>query len=66
MISLKLVFWFLKGRCPGNHFLVLMHGCRWTQAASGAAGRANVWLCPASSLVAIFSRLAMHLVHENL
>jgi len=25
-----------------------VHGCRWTQAASGAAGRANVGLCPAS------------------
>jgi len=29
---------------------VAVHGCRWTQAASGAAGRANVGLCPASSL----------------
>jgi len=25
-------------------FVVLVHGCRWTQAASGAAGRANVGL----------------------
>ena len=23
-----------------------MHGCRWTQAASGAAGRVNVGLAP--------------------
>ena len=28
-----------------------MHGCRWTQAASGAAGRANVWLYLAFSLI---------------
>ena len=26
------------------HFLVLVHWCRWTQAAGGAAGRANVGL----------------------
>ena len=40
MINLKLVFRSLKGRCQGKHFLVLERGCRWTQSASGAAGRA--------------------------
>jgi len=35
--------------CHGDQFLLVsVHGCRWTQAASGAAGRANVGLCPAS------------------
>jgi len=28
-----------------------VHECRWTQTASGAAGQANVGLCPASSFV---------------
>jgi len=28
-------------------FMVLVHGCRWTQAASGTAGPANVGFCPA-------------------
>jgi len=28
---------------------VVVHGCRWTQAACGAAGRANVGFCSASS-----------------
>jgi len=39
MISLKLVFESVKGRRHGNHFY-----CRCAQAASGAVGRANVWL----------------------
>ena len=51
-MSQKLVFQSLKGRCHGNQILlVLVHGCRWTHVATGyssAAGRANVWLCPAS------------------
>ena len=39
----------LRQRCHSNQMLlVLVHACRWTQAASGAAGRANVWLGPAS------------------
>ena len=37
----------------------LVHGCRWTQAASGAAGRANVGLCPASRQRSIFSQSAI-------
>jgi len=54
MISLKLVFRCLKGRLYDNEILlVLVHGCRWTQAASGAAGRANVRLYPASSLISL-------------
>jgi len=54
MISLKLVFRCFKGRLYDNEILlVLVHGCRWTQAASGAAGRANVGLCPASSLISL-------------
>jgi len=45
MISQELVFRSLKGRCHGNQILlVLVDGCRWTQAASGAAGRARS--CP--------------------
>ena len=32
-----------------------MHGCRWTQAASGAAGWANVGLCLASSMLLLHS-----------
>jgi len=43
MINLEL---FLSIPIKGT--LVSVHGCRWTQAASGAAGRANVGLCPAS------------------
>jgi len=35
-------------------FIQRTDGCRWTQAASGAAGRANVGLCPASSLFTFF------------
>ena len=30
---------------------VVVHGCRWTQVASGAAGRANAGLCLTSSLI---------------
>ena len=44
MISLKLVFESVKGRRHGNHFY-----CRCAQAASGAVGRANVWLYRAST-----------------
>ena len=45
MTDLKLVFRSVNRRCQYNQFLlVLVHGCRWTQAASGAAGRANVGL----------------------
>ena len=41
----------VEGRCHGSRILlVLAHGCRWTQVASGAAGRVNVGFCPASSL----------------
>ena len=48
MINLKLVFRSLKGNCRGKQiFMVLVHGCRWTQAASGTAGPANVGFCPA-------------------
>jgi len=46
-----LVFPSVEGRCHGSRILlVLAHGCRWTQVASGAAGRVNVGFCPASSL----------------
>jgi len=30
---------------------VVVHGCQWTRAAGGAAGRANIGLCTASSLI---------------
>jgi len=38
------------GRWRWRKVRVVVHGCRWTQAASGAAGRANVGLCPSPSL----------------
>jgi len=42
---------------------VVVHGCRWMQAASGTAGRANVGLCPASDCVLLQpSRWRRHLV----
>ena len=45
-----LVLQSLEGRCHGKQILlVLVPRCRWRQAVSGAAGRANVGLCPASS-----------------
>jgi len=48
----EVTFSISKGRCHGNQILlVLAHGCRWAQAANGAAGRANVGLYPASSLI---------------
>jgi len=56
MISVKLVFRSIKGRCHGNqvfgfiHRTGVVHGCGWTQTAVGAAGRANVELCRAFSL----------------
>jgi len=34
---------------------VVAHGCRWTQAASGTAGRANIERCSASSFYCILS-----------
>ena len=34
---------------------VVAHGCRWTQAASGTAGRANSERCSASSFYCILS-----------
>ena len=47
--SLELVFRSLKGRCNGYKILlILVDGCRWTQAASGTAGQANVGLSRAS------------------
>ena len=59
MINVKLVFRAFKGRYHDSQsLLVLVHGCRWTHMASGAAGRANVGLCPASSF-------ALHLVPER-
>jgi len=30
-----------------------VHGCRWTQAASGAAGRASVGLCHVAFVVVV-------------
>jgi len=33
-----------------SNFVGLVHECRWTQAASGAAGRANVGFCLVSRL----------------
>ena len=54
MIKLKLVFRSLKGRCRGSQFL-LVHGCRWVQAANGVARWANVGLCNASSCFFFFT-----------
>jgi len=43
IINLKLVFRSPKGRGHGKQFLLVASTelIRWTQAASGAAGRAN-------------------------
>jgi len=56
VIGLKIVFRSFVGRCPtgrchSNQLLLALFTrlVRWTQAASGAAGRANVGLCRASS-----------------
>jgi len=50
MFNRKSVFQSFRGSCHGNQILsVLVHGCRWTQVASGAAGWANVGLCPVFS-----------------
>ena len=43
IINLKLIVG------PSRDFGSSLVGCRWTQAAGGASGRANVGLCPASS-----------------
>jgi len=50
---LKLAFRSLEGRCRSNQLLLVLSTelIRWTQAASGAAGRANVALCRASIVV---------------
>ena len=51
-LILKLVFQSLEECCYGSQILLVsVHGCHWAQAASGAAGRANVGLYPASSYV---------------
>jgi len=51
MINLKLVFRFLKGRCHGNQFLLILSAelIFFTLLAGGAVGRANLRLCCASS-----------------
>jgi len=36
---------------PWQPICVVLHGCRWAQAASGTARQANVGLCPASSFL---------------
>ena len=38
------------GRWRERTVRIAVQGCRWTQTASGAAGRANIELCPAFSL----------------
>ena len=38
--------------------------CRWTQAAGGAAGRANVWLHAASSYQTVCVRAAVPITVE--
>ena len=50
MMNLNFCFDVSTAVAMATIFLVLVHGRHWTQAASGAAGRANVGLCPASSL----------------
>ena len=59
-LSFPLVSQSLKGRCYSNQILlVLVYGCRWTQAASiGAAGRASVGLCSVISY--IFGTISNH------
>jgi len=38
-----------RGTLPWQPVFVVEYGCLWTHAAGGAAGRANVRLCRASS-----------------
>jgi len=47
------------GRWRQRTVTVAVDGCRWTEGASGAAGRANAGLCPASS------RAVATLMHES-
>jgi len=44
-------------------FIRMIDGCRWTQAASGAAGRANVGLCAASSLLVYLFVYVMYIFY---
>jgi len=51
----EIVFRSLDESCHGKEILlILVHAFRWTQAASGAAGWANVGHCPVSSSVYLF------------
>jgi len=52
MISVKLVFLSLKDRCHDNQFLLVLSTelIFVTPLARGATGRANVGLCPRSSV----------------
>jgi len=52
MINVKLVFWFRKGHCHGNQFLLVLSTelIFVTPVASGAAGRANVALLSCGEL----------------
>jgi len=50
----------MRARCHGNQILlVLVHGRRCMEAASGAAGRANAGLCSASSLCLVTRRTSL-------
>jgi len=65
MINLKFVFRSVKGHCYSNQFFVgFIHRTDFRHpVASGAAGRANVGLCPASSFFVTYE-LYMTLTFE--
>ena len=48
------------GRWRNGKVRVVVHGCFWTEAASGTAGRANVVLCPASSYLLFCTSCRKH------
>jgi len=48
------------GRWRNGKVRVVVHGCFWTQVASGTAGRANVLLCPASSYLLFCTSCRKH------
>jgi len=53
-----------QGTLPWQPIFAVMHGGRWPQAASSAAGRANVGLCSAYGII-IMTIIKTRSVHET-
>ena len=63
----EISFRSLEKHCRGNQILsVLVHGCRWTQVASGAAGRANAAVFKLGSADQRGSATGFHGVRERI